>query len=226
MRVDRNCNRCTRRVAKDGMRLVAMAVVFLTLSLARAQTIADPFAEPLPDEVSAVFALAGLDESQQARMTAPQRGYPRQPAPEDTLGAKLRNFYSGALASLKGSRESGIERASLTIVPEAPLLSETRDLDLTYTIRNTGRQMTRLEFPTSQRLEIVTRTSSGTVVERWSDDRVFQAGEGLVVINPDERIEFQEKVPTRDMRAGAAYTVEASLAAEPNFAIEQTIQTR
>ena len=208
------------------MRLVAMAVVFLTLSLARAQTNADPFAEPLPDEVSAVFALAGLDESQQARMTAPQRGYPRQPAPEDTLGAKLRNFYSGAVASFQGRRESSVERASLTIVPEAPLLSETRELDLTYTIRNTGRQMTRLEFPTSQRLEIVTRNSSGAVIERWSDDRVFQPGEGLVVINPDERIEFQEKVPTRDMRAGASYTVEASLAAEPNFAIEQTIQTR
>ena len=208
------------------MRLVAMAVVFLTLSLARAQTNADPFAEPLPDEVSAVFDLAGLDENQQARMTAPQRGYPRQPAPEDTLGAKLRNFYSGAVASFQGRRESSVERASLTIVPEAPLLSETRELDLTYTIRNTGRQMARLEFPTSQRLEIVTRNSSGAVIERWSDDRVFQPGEGLVVINPDERIEFQEKVPTRDMRAGASYTVEASLATEPDFAIEQTIQTR
>ena len=86
--------------------------------------------------------------------------------------------------------------------------------------------MARLEFPTSQRLEIVTRNSSGAVIERWSDDRVFQPGEGLVVINPDERIEFQDKVPTRDMRAGASYTVEASLATEPDFAIEQTIQTR
>jgi hypothetical protein len=208
------------------MKFLAAAMVFLTLAGARAQTAVDPFAERPPDEASPFMALAGLDEREQSKITAPQRGYPRMPAPEDTLGAKLKSFYIGAVSSLQGRGTQTREVATLSIEPQDPLLKETRELDAIYTVRNTGRQMTRIEFLTTQRLEMVTRNASGGVVERWSDDRSFQPIEGIVVINPDERIEFQEQIPTRDMRAGGVYTVEASLATEPDYAVEQTVQPR
>lgn len=198
----------------------------MTLTGARAQTATDPFAEPLPDETSPFFALAGLDDAKRARITAPQRGYPRLPAPEHTLEARLKDFYSGVVASIQGRSTQSREIASLSITPEAPVLGETRELALTYIVRNTGKQMTRLEFPSSQRLEIITRNASGSVIERWSDDRAIQPIAGIVVINPDERIEFKEQVSTRDMRTGQTYSVEASLATEPNFAIEKTVQPR
>jgi hypothetical protein len=211
------------------MKLLAAAMVLMTLAGVRAQTPADPFAERPPDETSPFFALAGLDELerlQQRKISMPQKGYPRMPAPDATLEAKLRGFYSGLVSSFQNRSENGQETATLSVTPLDPSLSETRELDVTYTIRNTGRRMTRIEFPTSQRLEILTRNTAGAVVERWSDDRAFQPLEGIEVINPKERLEFQEKVPTRDMRPGAAYTVEASLATEPNFGISQTILPR
>lgn len=208
------------------MKLLAAAMVLLTLAGVRAQTATDPFAERPPDEASPFMALAGLDEREQARITAPQRGYPRMPAPEDTLGAKLADFYNAVVSGVQGRGAQNKEVASLSITPADPALRETRELDATYTVRNTGRQMTRIEFPTTQRFEMVTRSSSGAVLERWSDDRAFQSIEGIVVINPAERIEFQEKVSTRDMRAGSVYTVEASLATEPSYAVEQIVQPR
>lgn len=208
------------------MKLLAAAMVFLTLAGARAQTAADPFAETPPDEASPFMALAGLDEREQAKITSPQRGYPRMPEPENTLGAQLKKAYGAVVSSIQGRGAQVREVATLSINPQDPLLKETRELEATYTVRNTGRQMTRIEFPTAQRLEMVTRNASGGVVERWSDDRSFQPVEGIVVINPDERIEFQEQIPTRDMRAGAVYSVEASLATEPAYAVEQTVQPR
>ena len=201
-------------------------MVLLTLAGVRAQTAADSFAEKPPDEVGPFFGLAAQSEREGASITPPQRGYPRMPAPEGTLGAKLKNLYGSLVSTIQGGGEQAQEVVSLSIVPQAPLLEDTRELDVTYTVRNTGRQLTRIEFPTTQRLEIVTSNTSGAVIERWSDDRSFQPTEGIVVINPKERIEFQEKVSTRDMHAGAAYTVKASLATQPDFAVEQTVQPR
>jgi hypothetical protein len=47
-----------------------------------------------------------------------------------------------------------------------------------------------------------------------------------VVLNPNERIEFIEKVSTRDMRAGETYTIEAKLATQPEFPVSQTVVPR
>jgi hypothetical protein len=86
--------------------------------------------------------------------------------------------------------------------------------------------MTRLEFQTDQRIEILTKNPAGAVVDRWSDDRAFRPREGVVVLNPNERIEFIEKVSTRDMRAGETYTIEAKLATQPEFPVSQTVVPR
>jgi hypothetical protein len=38
-----------------------------------------------------------------------------------------------------------------------------------------------------------------------------------VIINPDERIEYREKISTREMKAGSAYEVEAFLKTQPDL---------
>jgi hypothetical protein len=93
-------------------------------------------------------------------------------------------------------------------------------------VRNNSKELTRLEFPTTQHIEILARNASGSVVERWSDDRGFQSEEGIVVINPRERIEYQEKISTRELRAGQTYTVEATLKSQPDYPASQSVNPR
>ena len=116
--------------------------------------------------------------------------------------------------------------ASLDVQPTAPELKDNRELSVTYSVRNNSKNMVRLDFPTTQRIEILTRKSTGAVIDRWSDDRAYQSQEGLVVINPKERIEYQEKISTRDMKSGESYTVEASMKSTPNYQVEQKVLPR
>jgi hypothetical protein len=119
-----------------------------------------------------------------------------------------------------------VDTASLVVSPQDPVLKDQRELAVTYTVRNNAKEMTRLEFPSGQRIEILARTQTGSVVERWSDDRSFEKEEGIVVINPRERIEYQEKISTRELRSGQAYTVEAALKTQPDYAISQPVNPR
>ena len=125
-----------------------------------------------------------------------------------------------------GSAQEASESASLAVNPQDPALQNQRELGVTYTVRNNSKEMTRLEFPTTQHIEILARNASGAVVERWSDDRGFQRDEGIVVINPRERIEYQEKISTRELRAGQAYTVEAALKTQPDHPVSLPVNPR
>jgi hypothetical protein len=55
------------------------------------------------------------------------------------------------------------------------------------------------------------------VIDKWSDDRAFADISGVVMINPGEHITYEEKIATRDMQPGTTYTIEASLANNPEF---------
>jgi hypothetical protein len=110
--------------------------------------------------------------------------------------------------------------------PQDPVLKDQRELGVAYTVRNNSNDLTRMEFPTAQHIEILARNASGGVVERWSDDRGFQRDEGIVVINPRERIEYQEKISTREMRVGQAYSVEAALKTQPDHSVSQPVNPR
>jgi hypothetical protein len=136
-------------------------------------------------------------------------------------------FFTGIFASVNFSSPMATrEEAELTLNPEDPTLSDTREVDVDYSIRNNSRRMARLDFPTSQRIEILTKNSAGAVIDRWSDDRSFQAQEGIVIINPNERIEYREKISTRDMKPGQAYEVEAMLKTDPDFRLQKQLAPR
>ena len=189
-----------------------------------------PFAWTPPDESSPFFVsseVLRMDVQEKQLAMSPSSGYPRVKKGPDPAFVQMKSFFTGMFASVnsRGGRVAQDE-ATLEVSPKDPSLKENRELAVTYTVRNTSKKMSRIEFPTSQRIEIITRNPTGGVIERWSDDRSFQPQEGIVIINPKERIEYQEKISTRDMKPGQTYSIDASLATQPDFAMQQQVTPR
>ena len=103
-------------------------------------------------------------------------------------------------------------RAELRAEPVDFALSSQREVKVIFSLRNSSRRLVRLDFAPGQHLEVRLRGPDGRVLFLWSEDRSFAAQASVVTVNPRERLEFEAEVPTRDMVAGGAYTVEALLA--------------
>lgn len=110
---------------------------------------------------------------------------------------------------------------SIAIAPDPVKLAEVRTFKVTLQLTNKGRKLVQLDFPTTQRIEVLVKDASGKRVEQWSEDQAFQNEPTLVTINPGERLEYVANVATRDLKAGETYLVEAFF---PNF--EQLRATR
>jgi hypothetical protein len=103
----------------------------------------------------------------------------------------------------------------LDIAPTPPKLSENRVLKVTVSVFNRSKKFVHLDFPTSQRIEVVVRDGTGKVVNTWSEDQSFSKDPAAVTVNPGERLEYSASVATREMTAGQPYVIEASF---PNYA--------
>jgi hypothetical protein len=94
--------------------------------------------------------------------------------------------------------------------PDPVKLGEVRQIDVTLTLRNTTKTAINLKFATAQTIEILLRDqASGKVVSQWSTDQTFQPESRYVVINPHERVEYNQPITTRDLHAGTTYSLEA-----------------
>jgi hypothetical protein len=98
---------------------------------------------------------------------------------------------------------------TLSVEPVAPKLSEVRQMNVTLKLVNKGKHVTRLDFPTTQRIDVVVKNKAGKVVERWSEDHRFENQAASVTVNAGERLEYTASVATREMTAGETFTVEA-----------------
>lgn len=212
------------------MKHLAFLFCLVPVLFLHAQDGMQPFAEPAPDESTPFFVSGGaaMEESLLLEQrNSPATGYPRVKKNPDSALGQLRSFFTGLAPKFNLTAPgASVDAASLVVSPQDPVLKEQRELEVTYTVRNNSNEMTRMEFPSGQRIEILARTPSGSVVERWSDDRSFEKEEGIVVINPRERIEYQEKISTRELRPGQAYMVEAALKTQPDYAISQPVNPR
>jgi hypothetical protein len=103
---------------------------------------------------------------------------------------------------------------SLKVDPPQATIGETKQLKATVTLLNRGKKITQLDFPTSQRIEVLVKNSDGKMIEQWSEDQAFDNEPSLVSVNPNERLEYAVSLSTRDMVAGQTYTVDAYF---PNF---------
>ncbi|MGA3170135.1 MAG: BsuPI-related putative proteinase inhibitor [Chthoniobacteraceae bacterium] len=121
-----------------------------------------------------------------------------------------------------GQLHDGME-LKVDISPMPIQLSQDRELQVVFTIYNRTRQFIHLNFPTSQRIEILVLDSSGKTVETWSEDQSFTDDPATVTINPGERIEYTESVPTREMSAGEPCLIDVSFPSYPDLKIEQRV---
>lgn len=103
---------------------------------------------------------------------------------------------------------------SIAIEPVVVKLSDIRQLKVTLQLANRGKKLVQLDFPTTQRIEVLLKDRTGKLVEQWSEDQAFTNEPTLVTINPGERLEYAANVATRDLKAGQSYTV---IGFFPNF---------
>ena len=97
----------------------------------------------------------------------------------------------------------------LRTAPDPLRLGEVRQIDVTVILRNTSKKPVHLNFPTGQTLEILLKEpNTGKILTKWSADHVFNSDSRYLLINPEERLEFNESLPTRDLQPGKPYQVE------------------
>ncbi len=103
---------------------------------------------------------------------------------------------------------------AMTIEPLPLKLSDTRQMKVAIKLENRSKKFAQLEFPTTQRIEVLVKNQEGKIIEHWSEDQAFSNDPGVVSVNPGERIEYTASVATREMVAGNTYTVEGFF---PNY---------
>ncbi len=221
---------------------------FLTLvvaPLAMAQQ-TDPIPKPTFAEAVTAFAIQAPDESspffsdrELAKMerTATARGelfsatgpnntaiYPMVRGSENNAGDTFLGFFTNMFSSVRlGKLRADPTIPTVRVEPLDFSLAERREVDVTYAIKNNTGKIMRIDYPTTQRIEIITSDTNGQVIDRWSDDRAFADEEGIVFVNPGERIEYSEKLPTRDLKAGELYIVTGDAAANEGFTATQRV---
>ncbi len=181
-----------------------------------------PIVPVIPEKESPFFVLNDSDSQMnpggRARkaMAGPASDYPRNKGSEQSAGQMFSTFFTSMFSSVRiGTKPSS--GSKLIVEPKTFALDDRREITATFTVENKTAKLIKLDFPTSQRIEILVRDPNGKVIEKWSDDRAFRDESGVVMINPAEHIQYEEKLATRDMQPGKAYTIEASLANNPEF---------
>lgn len=98
----------------------------------------------------------------------------------------------------------------LRATPDPVKLGETRQIQVTLTLRNTGKRAANFKFASGQEIEILLRDpATGKAVTSWSTDHTFDPQPRFVVLNSRERLEFSEPIATRDLKPGKTYNLEA-----------------
>lgn len=188
------------------------------------------FAVAAPDEGSPFFAereAARYALSQQGREAA-QPGtvavYPRVKNSPKSASGMVKGFFTDMFSSVRWETfRSQPTTEKLKLDPEDFSLQKRNEVDAVYSIRNNTKKIIRLEFDTTQHIDMMTIDGTGKVLEQWSNDRSFEPREGLVVINPKERIEYREKVATRDFQTGESYSIKAEVVGYPDYTTTRTI---
>ena len=98
---------------------------------------------------------------------------------------------------------------SMKLEPAQVRLADARVIEVTVSVVNNGKTAVHLEFPTSLRMDVVVKAEGGKIVSRWSDDQRIEKEGGILLINPNERLEYTAKISTREMTAGRAFEIEA-----------------
>jgi hypothetical protein len=109
----------------------------------------------------------------------------------------------------------------LQITPQTVKLAEVRQLEIKVTLTNQSKRLVTLDFPTNQRIEIYLKNAAGQVLTKWSDNHAIAEKPATVVINPQEHIEYDETIATRDLTPNKVFVAEVFFPAYPELRIRQ-----
>jgi hypothetical protein len=123
-------------------------------------------------------------------------------------------FHRGDTKSSENEKGWRQLSMSMSLDPATVKLPETRSIRVSVKVVNNGKNATQLDFPTTQRIEVLLKNESGKVLAKWSEDQKVEAEEGFLVVNPQEHLEYTATISTREMTAGQTYLIEAYF---PNY---------
>jgi hypothetical protein len=146
--------------------------------------------------VVAAGAMVGQDVTPTA--TPRKRGW---------LSRILHPFSPNVVPQYKDPRLRGLA-LDLQITPQTVKLSEVRQLSVKVTLANLSKRPLALDFPTTQRIEIYLMNSGGEILTKWSENHAIAEKPGTILINPSERIEYNETISTRELTPNKVFIAE------------------
>lgn len=195
---------------------------FLALCCAAAITAVNVFAAdaaPAPEKKPGIMNRI-LHPFGGGRKTSEPAPAPATDKKRGIMNRVLHPFGGGKGEANKGNGTLTVE---LKLSPQPLKLGEANRLKVTMTLINRGKKLVPLEFPTSQRIEVLIKNAAGKTIEQWSQDQAFTSEPTVVTINPLERAEYAVEVATRDLSAGERFSVEAYLPAYNTLRAEKTL---
>jgi intracellular proteinase inhibitor BsuPI len=123
------------------------------------------------------------------------------------LSRILHPFSPNVVPQYKDPRLRGLA-LDLQISPQTVKLSEVRQLSVKVTLANLSKRPVALDFPTSQRIEIYLIDSAGAVLTKWSENHAIAEKPATILVNPSERIEYNETISTRELTPNKVFVAE------------------
>src|ERR1700757_4538012 len=114
------------------------------------------------------------------------------------LSRILHPFSPNVVPQYKDPRLRGLA-LDLQITPQTVKLSEVRQLGVKVTLANLSKRPVPLDFPTNQRIEIYLMDSAGDILAKWSDNHAITEKPVTILINSQERVEYNETIATREL---------------------------
>jgi hypothetical protein len=136
------------------------------------------------------------------------------------LGRILHPFSHEPIPQYKDPRLRGLA-LDLQITPQTVKLAEVRQLTIQLILTNQSKHVVTLDFPTNQRIEIYLMNASGQVLTKWSDNHAITEKPGTILINPQEHVEYNETIATRDLTPNKVFVAEVFFPAYPELRIRQ-----
>jgi hypothetical protein len=112
---------------------------------------------------------------------------------------------------------------TMKLDPAEVRLPDTRAVLVIVTVVNKGKDAVQLEFPSSLRIDVVVNSETGQTLSRWSDDQRIDKEPAILVINPEERLEYNARISTREMTAGGRFEIEAYFPSYEGLRVRKTV---
>ena len=206
------------------MKCALSLVVAVLLPLARGWAQGET-PSPVPDAVANVSPGNSAITPAPAAEVSPAHG---APAKRSLFSRMLHPLSSGSHADTptryKDPRLRGL-LMTLQISPQPAKLSEVRLLDIKATLTNKGKKAVELDFVTDQRIEIHLMNSADVVLTKWSDNHAVANKPANVLINPEEHLEYNEKISTRELPPDKVFVAEVFFPQFPELRVRQKFMT-